>query len=376
MQYLATGISFGAGIVSSLLAQELWGHWEPWKQKRRHRKTAREFATKGRLAVTDSGYLRVGRSTVPWIVCAMAPWNMDQILCRYNPNPLPVPEPIRNRISELAHQLQSLAQDGRRIPFNGLGYKLESFDVSQRTVPEELPLLHLNFRPTDYFTMLATDHALDEPMVIDGQQTTLRQAYAKDVDLRVHPVDQFATHFGVAIQVVTSDNLMIVSERGDTAVDANVLFPSVAESGSRPVDGDDRQVPHPNRTATRGIYEELAIELSPNDINWISFGANAVLCEYGMIGWVRLKIPWQQVLVRREAGLPKDTWESARLHAIPFSPTSVARFMATNGPWSPFAIVAIYHTLLVEFTWEEVNQAFEKIDLQLSETLTDRDRLS
>jgi hypothetical protein len=367
--YLATSVSFAAGILSSLLAQEIWGHWERWKRRRGRRRAAHELAAKGQLASTDRGFLRIGTTSVPWVVCAMAPWAPSQIVCRYNPTPVPLVEPVQQCLEELKRELGRRSETGERVPFNGLGYKLESFDVSQRMVPDELALLYLTFRPTDYFTMLATDHRLDDPIVVDGAPTTLRETYAKDVDLRIHPVDEFATHFGVAIQIVTSDNLMIISERGNTAVDAGVFFPSVAEGGSRPVDGDDRQVPHPNRIAVRGIYEELAVEVLTDEINWVSFGANAVLCEYGMIGWVRTQLSWEQILERREAGLPKDLWESTRLHAVPFGPKPVARFVGTHGPWSPFALVAIYHTLLAEFSWDSVHSAFAKAELQLSEQL-------
>jgi hypothetical protein len=217
--------------------------------------------------------------------------------------------------------------------------------------------------------MLITDHALDDPITIDGVQTTLRSAYAQQVNLRQRPVTEFATHFGVAIQVVTGDGLMLISDRGDTAVDAHVLFPSVAEGSSRPVDANDHQIPHPNRTAVRGIYEELAIDINADDIEWISFGANAVLCEYGLIGWIEIGLSFDDLLTRRQTGLPKDIWESDYLYGIPFNPHDSAEFVAKHGPWSPFGLVALYHTLLARFSWEEVSQAFKGITPMLSENI-------
>lgn len=141
----------------------------------------------------------------------------------------------------------------------------------------------------------------------------------------------------------------------------------MAEGSSRPVDANDRQIPHPTRTAIRGIAEELEIDVQAEDIHWISFGANTVLCEYGLIGWIRIAESWADLERRRQAGLPKDTWESARLYAVPMTPKALADFVRNHQPWSPFALVALFHTLLAHFRWEEVNAAWQSINPVLSE---------
>ena len=279
----------------------------------------------------------------------MGPWGRDQIVGHYQAKPTAWPDPVKQVVRALTQEVHQASRRGERVPFNGLGYQLTAFDVSQRTVPDEAPLLHLHFRPTDYFTMLATDQRLDARLMIGGQETTLRQEYAAQVDLRQRPVTAFATHFGVAVQIITADGLTLVTERGHTAVDAHVLFPSVAEGASRPVDGDDRQVPHPTRTAMRGLAEEWAVVVEPDKVHWVSFGANAVLCEYGLLGWVALKETWATLERRRAAGVPQDLWEAARVHAIPFQPQAIATFVAEHQPWSPFALATLYHTLLGHF---------------------------
>lgn len=176
--------------------------------------------------------------------------------------------------------------------------------------------------------------------------------------------------------MITADGLTLLTERGATAVDAFVFFPSVAEGASRPVDADDRHGPHPTRTAIRGIAEELGVEVKADRIYWTSLGVNTVLCEYGLIGWTTLDIDWEELQRRRQAGLPKDLWESTHIHAVPFSPPAVARFVSEHGPWSPFALVTLYHTLLAHFRWDEVDRAMRDIRPQLSQALPDAGRVT
>lgn len=214
MNIVSVGAGFAAGVVSSLMAQWLWTSGEPWVKQRRNRSAERRMRAQGQQALTDNGNLRIGTTVIPWIVCAFGPWTTDQILCFYNAKPIDYPPAIKDRVRALTQEIQQRDRLGERVPFNGLGYQLESFDVSGRTATQEEPVLKLRFHPTDYFAMLATDHDLDSPLVIRGQGTTLRREFAQGTDLRIRPVTAFATHFGVAIQVITSDGLMIISERG------------------------------------------------------------------------------------------------------------------------------------------------------------------
>ena len=82
------------------------------------------------------------------------------------------------------------------------------------------------------------------------------------------------------------------------------LFPTVADGASRPADGDDREVPHPTRTAIRVLAEEWAVTVNPGEIPWTSFGANAALCEYSVTGWVGAEETWEALEPRRAAGGP------------------------------------------------------------------------
>lgn len=188
---------------------------------------------------------------------------MENINIHYNPHPLKKPPEIKLLYEQKIKEIERLEAKGEPTPFNGLGYQLERFFLGDREGSHEEPSLHLTFRPTDYFTMLVTDNMLDEPIVVDNVKTTLRKRYAERVDLSCTPVPEFATHFGVGIMIITADSKIIISERGPTAVDAFVFFPSVAEGASRPVDAGSNGGPDPYRTAVRGIARNLAWKFHP-----------------------------------------------------------------------------------------------------------------
>jgi hypothetical protein len=294
---------------------------------------------------------------------------MENIKIHYNPNPLKKPPEIKSLYEQKIKEIKRLEIKGEPVPFNGLGYQLEKFFVGHRTGQNEEPSLHLSFRPTDYFMMLVTDAMLDEPIIVNNAKTTLRKRYAERIDLAYSPVPEFATHFGVGIMVITADGKIIFSERGPTAVDAFVFFPSVAEGCSRPVDAGYNSGPDPYRTAVRGLAEELGLEISPDQVKFLSFGANAVLYEYALCGAVYVDQTEGEILKTRSLGIPKDKWENQKLHFVPFKPEAVAEFITKNKPWSPFAIACAIHALFDRFGKEKLVKAFAGKEIVLSQFL-------
>jgi len=60
--------------------------------------------------------------------------------------------------------------------------------------------------------------------------------------------------------VVTADGWLLVSERGNTAVDPHLYFPAVAEGATRPLDMTKSGAPDHFSTARRGVLEELGVD--------------------------------------------------------------------------------------------------------------------
>jgi hypothetical protein len=259
---------------------------------------------------------------------------------------------------------------GDEVPYDSDGWKLTSFHVSSRIGDLEEPRLVLHFAPVRYYRMLATDQRLDVPLTVGGRTYTLRERYAADADLRVSPVPELATHWGVGLSIITADGTLLVSERGNTAVDPYVYFPAVAEGGSRSLDSTAEGAPDHFSIAARGVQEELGVELGEEELTWLSFGANSSLCEYGLIGRVDTSYTLVEIESRRSLGVAKDSWETRKLHPLHFDPDSVARFCSEAGRrFSPFALVCLVHVLVHEFGVSRMESAFSNAKVAVTQHL-------
>ncbi|HYB00360.1 MAG TPA: hypothetical protein VED37_09095 [Ktedonobacteraceae bacterium] len=88
--------------------------------------------------------------------------------------------------------------------------------------------LDLWFRPSDYYTFLATNMSLKDP--------ALQERYLSDVDWP-EAVPYFSHSFGVSFAVVTSDGYPVFTQRGkNIGTRPRVYDTSVIEGLSRPLD--------------------------------------------------------------------------------------------------------------------------------------------
>jgi transcriptional regulator with XRE-family HTH domain len=312
----------------------------------------------------------IGRLWFPWVVASFGPYRSQHIESYYAPAEPTYPDEVEDAYVALKADVVRRSAVGDEVPYNSDGYKLARFHVSSRIGSTEESKLTLHFAPTDFFRMLVTDQRLDVPLTAAGRTYTLRERYAGDVDLRVAPVPQLATHWGVGLGVVTRDGLLLISERGNTAVDPHVYFPAVAEGATRPMDATSTGAPDHFTTARRGVQEELGVELQPSELTWLSFGANSYLCEYGLIGVINTGHTLRDIESHRSVGAAKDSWETKRLHAMEFSPRAVARFCSEpDRRFSPFALITLVHALLHQFGVAETARAFEDASVSVTQHL-------
>ncbi|WP_276972331.1 MULTISPECIES: hypothetical protein [Ferrimicrobium] len=153
------------------------------------------------------------------ITLARGPWTPKQIICSYIDDTVYIDLAVRERIS-------ALKTDASNRFHNGLGYRLDDF-----ALPSDADgTLCLSLRPTDYFSMLATDNALDEPIVIGDLATTLRDYYEVNPNrMRTRPPIGIASLFGVTLQILTSDNYGIFCKRSNTATHSYTMYPSLGD---------------------------------------------------------------------------------------------------------------------------------------------------
>lgn len=312
----------------------------------------------------------VGDVWFPWVVASYGPYIPHHIESYFHPEEPIYPPEVEDSFQALKEDITRRAAAGEEVPYDSDDFKLIRFHVSSRTRRLEEPKLVLHFAPTTYYRMLATDQRLDVPMTFGGRTFTLRERYGAGVDLRVAPVPEVATHWGVGLAVLTADHFLLVSERGNTAVDPHIYFPSVAEGATRAKDGDENGAPNHFSTARRGMEEELGVPLTGDELTWLSFGANAYLCEYALIGRVDTPFTVEEIERRRTLGAAKDSWETRRLHAVEFTPQAVAEFCSTPGRrFSAFALITFVHALMHEFGISKTEAAFTGVRVSVTQQL-------
>jgi hypothetical protein len=312
----------------------------------------------------------VGAVWFPWVVAGYGPYRHGHIESHFHAEEPAYPPEIEASLEALRQDIAQREAMGDDVPYDSEDFKLLRFHVSSRTGRLEEPRLVLHFGPTTYYRMLATDQRLDVPLTVGGRTFTLRERYAAGVDLRVAPVAELATQWGVGIAVVTADHFVLVSERGNTAVAPHVFFPAVAEGATRALDTATNGAPDHARLAARGIEEELGVPLRPEELTWLSFGANSCLCEYALIGRVDTPFTVEEIDRRRALGAAKDAWETRRLHAVPFTPQAVAEFCAQpERRFSAFALITLVHALMHEFGVTRTDAAFAGVKVAVTQHL-------
>ena len=282
------------------------------------------------------------KAMLPWITIARGPWEHSNIVCNYTDEPRQLHPAVQQRI-------ERIRSDDSHPFFNGLGYRLDSFDVSDPNI------LRLESRPSDYFSMLATDNALDEPIELDGRQTTLCEYYMQGADMSVRPIDGVASFMGITLQIVTSDLFTIFHRRGATATSANSMYCSLGESCSRPEDGS----PDMLTTALRGLKEEYDLDVAPEQIEWTSFGANLVFSEYNLTGIVRLDMTAEELTPYLSSG--EDSWERDDVFVSVFTPDNVVSFMNRHEKWTTLSVATVYHSLLANYSETDVDNSFSRL---------------
>lgn len=246
--------------------------------------------------------------------------------------------------AEIEGESERLRAEGRTPLWNGPRYAVESFDIS-RTALEEQPEVHLRLRPTDYYTFLAAQQ-LDRRLA-DG--TTPRSRYlTPDDPLRAPAFLQCS--FAVNVAVVTTDDLLVVSQRSDRVRMApGVWNSSVNEGMSRHIDSSGRNAPDVHAVARRGMREELSLEPHEYAIELLAFVLDVDKRQWSAHFFARLKDLTREGLQARMSRGVADRWEHQTIDYVPFRPAAVVTYMLRADRihrWAPLA-PALFHLALV-----------------------------
>lgn len=317
--------------------------------------TVRRFFLKRKRRKAYTGLFQFGSKDSKWLIVdgdGEDHYSPKALFTHFDKEQLTLPEDLLKRKKAVTKDQEEKRKKGIQYHFNGENYRFEKYSIN-RFSTEELPELHLWFGPSDYYTFLATDMALDEKEV--------REKYFPD-ESWMQPTKYFANSFGVNLLVITRDEHIILTKRsGQVGTNKNMYHISVNEGLSRTFDrGVSTQAPDVYRAAVRGIVEELGVQtVEANDITYLSLGVDTRFSQWALLGKARIDKTSEELLEWRSSGV-KDKWENDEFVAIPLDVNDIVKFVAEHDPWTPASLACIYHTLVSEFGREKVEKSIQR----------------
>src|SRR5437588_1221199 len=278
----------------------------------------------------------------------------------YIPFAQELPEELQVRRDRIQHEQEQKREQGLPFFWNGQIYALDHFMIGREPTNEDMTL-DLWFRPSDYYTFLATNMSLGEP--------ALREKYLADVDWS-EAVPYFSNSFGVSLAVVTSDGYTVFTQRGKSVgTRPKVYDTSVIEGLSRPIDrGTTGEEPDVYRCACRGLAEELglaeSVDFSVADITFLSFGVDTRYALRGLTAMVKIKRSIEKLLLLWDNGV-RDKFENQQLFPVPFTPKDVVSFAYSHQPFAPGP--TLYNALVHEFGRSMVEDAIDQLSLTFAD---------
>ncbi len=278
----------------------------------------------------------------------------QHIRSHYIPFAQELPEELQTRRVRVQQEQEQKRAQGLPYFWNGEIYALDRFVIGRDPAHEDMTL-DLWFRPSDYYTFLATNMSLKEP--------ELREKYLADVDWN-EAIPYFSNSFGVSLAIITSDGYTVFTQRGKSVgTRPKVYDTSIIEGLSRPIDrGTTSEAPDVYRCACRGLAEELglheSIDFSVADITFLSFGVDTRYALRGLTGMVKINRSIDKLLSRWDNGV-RDKFENHKLFPVPFTPKDVVSFAYTHQPFAPGP--TLYNALVHEFGHAMVEDAFDSV---------------
>src|SRR5436305_7327147 len=282
----------------------------------------------------------------------------QHIRSHYIPFAQELPEELQGRRDRI--QQEQKREQGFPFFWNGAIYALDRFVIGREPTNEDMTL-DVWFRPSDYYTFLATNMSLKEP--------ELREKYLSDVDW-YETVPYFSHSFGVSLAVVTSDGYTLFTQRGkNVGSRPKVYDTSVIEGLSRPLDrGTTGEAPDVYRCACRGLAEELglyeSVDFSVADITFLSFDVDTRYALRGLTGMVKIKRSIEKLLLLWDNGV-RDKFENQKPFPVPFTPKDVVSFAYSHQPFAPGP--TLYYALVHEFGRSVVDEAIDQLSLSFAD---------
>lgn len=356
----ASTITFFTGVVFGWLIEKLLDYFvEHFQQtfKRFHRKS---------VPIEIPYKFAIGPIETPLVIIdgdGETAYTQDTIICHYDANPVILPHELAELKSRIARREVEKRKAGLFFQWPGQTTALDRYRRG-RANDEETLEVHLWFRPSDWYSHLATSLSLDSEFVVDeltGQQKTVRDTFLGGINwaspnLQPHPF--LSNTFGMVMSLVTSDNYLVIVRRADEIGSLPSIYNCAINEGLIPSKdwSDSGVAPDVYKATIRGAHEELNLELSREEVTNLALVVDTRFNMWGMLGVVRTQHTFQEVIdLRRRSA--KDKWEGNEIFPVKFSVDTVLEFVSEHRPWSGGSIASTYFALVYEFGKTNVEHA-------------------
>ncbi|MEI8149361.1 MAG: hypothetical protein WCG53_02290 [Actinomycetes bacterium] len=171
--------------------------------------------------------------------------------------------------------------------------------------------LQLTFCPTDYYTFLAINTRLDDKLLLYNM--TVREKYQHGSF--VLPSSPLPNMFYVHLLLVSSDNKAIVVRRSNLVEEYKGTWSATLEEQFRPKEAGGNYDRDVFDTATRGVKEEIGIEVERKDVTFLSLTFEYPNLNLGLAGVVKVKASAEDIW--RTWHLGYSDQEITRFAAVP-----------------------------------------------------------
>jgi hypothetical protein len=310
----------------------------------------------------------IGKWRTSWVIVegsSSDPYAPNNVICQLDPRPIVLPPDREQRKDQIEREQSELEMAGEpREYHNGPTIALAGMGRGQIGYTEE-PFLVLRLRPSVFYNYLATTMCLDELVQAEqGKQISVRDHYLHNLHYE-SPIPEFVGAFAISLSVITSDGFIVLTKRGRAGVApyGGYIYPAINECINPVSDRSASGTLSLFTTAQRGASHELNIEISEDELEFLTLGVDTRLYSYLLTGIVRTrKFTRDDIIARRTLG-SKERWETEWIHFLPHDLERVARFMRDTSrteKWSPLGIVCLIQTLILEFGARMTESALNK----------------
>ena len=229
--------------------------------------------------------------------------------------------------------------------------RLEDWGITNTQEGVEMVLL---FSYDTYFKAIITNFSLDKKVLRGkGELLSIREKYVEN------PTDfkksVLGNHLGFTLNLVTRDNKVILTKRGEKVAVYPNLFNTAVSGIMSPDDIDENGIPNPFYSAKRETEEEIGLQIDIRDIVFHGLVIEYEHCKPELIGEIKLDKTLDEIFSLMS--FVRDRYEYNEIIIKDFTPGELFPLLKDE-EWIPQAAVCLIFCLIKKYGLEEVEKAF------------------